>query len=176
MPHLLVEPGVRRARRVLPVLDFRQRPLREEQHSGHRGGVLEGHPDDLRGVDDPRRIEAAVLAPRRVEAEVPRARAQTPQNDALVEPGVPRDLAKRGLERPLEEPDARALVAVALRLLRFDGGDRAQERDTAARDGALGDGGLRRVDRISASEGAPTRISATPPASFASRSRSFSLS
>ncbi len=47
---------------------------------------------------------------------------------------------------------------------------------TAALVALIASSSASRFDFISASEGAPTRITATPPASFASRSSSFSRS
>jgi len=97
--------------------------------------------------------------------------------------GVGDDLAHRLFQRTQDDLHAGVLVVVVA--LDLDVGTGTQQGHAAASDDAFFNGGTRGVQRvfdaaffsfISTSVAAPTLISATPPASLATRSCSFSLS
>jgi hypothetical protein len=106
-------------------------------------------------------------------------------DDRAVDARVLGDLAQRGLERAAHDGDAGVLVGVGAGQA-FERLGAMHQRHAAADDDAFlhrGAGGVQRVvDAVLAllhldlGRMPPTRITATPPASFASRSCSFSRS
>src|SRR6266542_239469 len=113
--------------------------LGREQQRGDGGGVLHRGARDLGGVDDPRLHQVDVLAGGRVEAVVLGDLADLVDRDGPLEPGVGGDPVGRQLERLADDLGAGRLVAAEVELA--DGLLRAQQRDPAAGDDALLDGG-----------------------------------
>src|SRR6266542_1862338 len=113
--------------------------LGREQQRGDGGGVLHRGARDLGGVDDPRLHQVDVLAGGRVEAVVLGDLADLFDRDGPLEPGVGGDPVGRQLERLADDLGAGRLVAAEVELA--DGLLRAQQRDPAAGDDALLDGG-----------------------------------
>jgi hypothetical protein len=132
--------------------DLGQRRFGEEQGTGHRGGILQRHANDLGGIDDPCLDEVDVDAAGRVEAGVAGALAQ-----ALGHHAVSFSTAAR-VRNKARPPPGTMPSATAARVA-----------ETASSNASL-------RFFISASDGAPTRITATPAESLARRSWSFSRS
>ena len=138
----------------------------------------------LVGSRMPNSIMSPYLAGLRVVAVIALARGNLVQHDARLFAGVGDDLAQRRFHRALGDQDAVVLVfVVALELL--DRIERTDQGNAAARDHAFLDRRTRGVQSvfdarllsfISTSVAAPTLITATPPASLATRSCSFSRS
>src|SRR5207245_6383225 len=84
--------------------------------------------------------EVLVLAGLDVQALALGAGADLVDDDRALEPAVVRELADRLLERPRDDERTRALIG-DLERIELDRLDRVQERDAAARDDALLEGG-----------------------------------
>jgi hypothetical protein len=167
--------------KIEPVGDHR---FGGDQQAGDRGRVLQRHAHDLGRVDD-----AGLRSCRHTSRSGRRSRRcrlllqQLADHDRAFDAGILGDLADRGLQRAAHDVDAGVLVVVVAgqpgeRL----GGSRAtpppgtMPSSTAARV-ALSASSTRSLRSLtSTSVAPPTRITATPPASLARRSCSFSLS
>ena len=110
----------------------------------HRGGVLQSQTRDLGRIQDAQLDHVAVLAGRRVVAELALALADPVQHDRGVFTGVGDDLTQRLLDRAGQDLDARGLVLVGPREL-LDGLERTHQRHAAARNHAFFD---RRTGRV----------------------------
>ena len=181
--------SLERRRHVRPgrwLRDLRQRRLGEEQHARHRDGVLERDADDLRGIDDPRLDEVDVRALRRVEAVVAVARCASARRRRRRRRPSSRRSAATGassaclrMRTPLRSSpshfvSSRSSASAARSSVRPAPGTIPSA--TAAFVALMASSKASFRDFSSASDGAPTRTTATPPASFARRSSSFSRS
>ncbi len=142
-----------------------------------RRGVLQRGAGDLGRVQDAELDHVAELAVGGVVAERTRTFDHAVEDDRRLIAGIGHDLAQRGFHRAQGDLDAVVLVFVHA----LDAGDRrlgTDQGDAAARDDAFLDGRTGRVQAsstraffsfISTSVAAPTLITATPPASLATR-------
>ena len=155
-----------------------------QEQRADAGGVLEGVAGDLGRVDDAGLDQVGVLVLERVVAEVALALDDLGDDHAAVLAGIVGDLVERG--RAGADDDLVADLAVVGEVLGLDGRARARSSATpppgripssrAARVACRASSTRAFFSFISLSVAAPTLILATPPASLASRSSSFSRS
>jgi hypothetical protein len=154
-----------------------------QQETGNAGGVLQGRAGHLGRVDDAGLHQVFVFARLGVVADIALLGADVLHDRGAFVAGVGGQLTQglfEGARTMIRIPMARRLRGSV-----FNGVLAAQQRHTAAGDDAFFDGragGVQRVfdagflSFISISVAAPTLMTATPPASFARRSCSFSRS
>ena len=156
-----------------------------DQQTSDRGRVLQRGADNLGRVDDAELEHVAILFGLRVEAEAGSFASQhLARNNRAVDAGVLGDLTQRRFERLAHDRDAGVLVGVvALQAFeRFEPWTRAtpppttMPSSTAARVAFSASSTRSLRSFTSTSVQPPTRMTATPPASLARRSCSFSRS
>jgi hypothetical protein len=108
-----------------------QRRLGQQQHAGDGDRVLERQPHDLGRIDDAGLDEIGVAPLGGVEPEGAAARAHLLDHDAPIDARVLGDLPRRDLERPAQDEDAGAQVALDLGRLRLDGRSRPEQREAS---------------------------------------------
>src|SRR4051812_43033873 len=126
---------------------FRDHDFRREQQAGDRGCVLQRETRDLGRVEDALFQHVAVLAGARVVAVGALARLDGVQDDRGIFARVLDDLAQRLFDGAGQDANADRLVFVRTFQL-LEGLERADQRDTAARDHAFFNGGTGRVQRV----------------------------
>ena len=162
------------------------RCLGEQQDARHRHGVLERHAHDLGRVDDAGLDQVDVLVAGGVEAEIalalehpraPRRRRRRPSSRRSAAPGA--SSARFRICTPVRSSPSHVCSSFASASMHRSSArppPGTMPSATAALVALIASSSASFLDFISDSDGAPTRITATPPASLASRSCSFSRS
>ena len=170
-------------RRPLLIRLLRHHALGGQKQARHRGRVLQRAAHDLGRVDDAGLHQVLELLGGRVEAEGALVVPDLVDHHRAFPPGIAGDPAGGILERLADDPDADLLVLAGAQVVQ-----RRRARmsatpppgttpsSTAARVACSASSTRAFFSFISISVAAPTRMTATPPTSLASRSCSFSRS